>query len=75
MRFRLHAVNILKRAYRRLTRRCWVCGVHCHSTMPPYQAWRYCSLECAAYDGVLHDLSKSSIWRGVCVAPKRHECM
>ena len=65
-------VDIVRRVYRKIVVRCWVCGVKCRSDVPPYHAWRYCSLECAAYDGALKDPSKSSLWRGVCMAPKEH---
>ena len=51
---------------------CLVCGNDARfngHTMRPY---RYCSLECASYDGALIDPKKSWVLFGAVMEPKRH---
>lgn len=56
--------------FRRATRwcrgKCLVCGRHVG------RGYRYCSLECSAYDWALKDPKKSKILFGTIKEPKRH---
>jgi len=60
-----------KRLGRWLRYRCLVCGRDCSSPIPTPH-YRYCSLECAAYDGSLKEPKKSRVLFGTIKEPKRH---
>lgn len=57
--------NPIIRATRWLRKGCLVCGRFTNG-------WRYCSLECAAYDGCLKDERKSRILFGTVMSIKKH---
>lgn len=58
------------RLWRWLHERCIVCGVQTYS--PKFGAYRYCSLECAAYDQALKDPRRSWVLFGTVKTPKPH---
>ena len=60
------------RADRWLQNRCLVCGVSVATSGLRSSRYRYCSLECAAYDGALKDQSKSWVLFGTLKLPKKH---
>lgn len=66
------AVTAAVRAYRYVRRRCLVCGRSVGSSGQAAVVYRYCSIECMAYDGALKDHSKSRILTGKIVPPKPH---
>ena len=59
------------RFIRHMENRCLVCGrdtrTWCRGNL-----YRYCSLECAAYDGALSDPRKSRVLVGTIMKPKPH---
>lgn len=64
-----------KRAWRWFGHRCVVCGRDCSSLAGFITAghhYRYCSMECAAYDGALKEPKKSWVLFGTVKEPKRH---
>lgn len=58
------------RAWRWVFQDCIVCGsfISVHENVH----YRYCSLECAAYDGALKEPKKSWVLFGTLKKPKRH---
>ena len=61
-----------KRVWRWFGHRCVVCGRDCKSVIPACH-YRYCSIECSAYDGALIGTPmKSWILFGTLKEPKRH---
>jgi len=65
-----------QRGWRWFRHKCLVCGRNIHPNCIRPQAlayhYRYCSIECAAYDGALRNPSKSCILIGTVKEPKRH---
>lgn len=69
------ATTPFKRAWRWFRYRCVVCGRDCSSLggfITAGHHYRYCSLECAAYDNALREPKKSRILFGTLKEPKRH---
>ena len=60
-----------KRVWRWFNYQCVVCGRDCKGVVPACH-YRYCSLECAAYDGALNTPSKSRVLFGTIKQPKQH---
>ncbi|MGV0949277.1 MAG: hypothetical protein ACOYB3_01300 [Azonexus sp.] len=54
----------------RLWRWCWGGCLPCGRMMG--RGYRYCSLECAGYDGALRNPKKSWVLFGTLIEPKRH---
>ena len=57
------------RLYRYGQAKCLVCGKSCYH---PVMRARYCSFDCAAYDGALKDPKKSWVMFGTIKLPKQH---
>ena len=60
------------RHYRHTVGACLVCGNDAGFNGYTMRRYRYCSLECAAYDGALNDPKKSWVLFGTIMEPKRH---
>lgn len=60
------------RHYRHTCMDCLVCGRYVGFSGHTTRQYRYCSLECAAYDGALKEPRKSWVLFGTIKEPKRH---